>query len=899
MPIRSILASMLLIHLSATACAQVPSAPPTISTAAVVGKTGVNLYYTPANQRLTPTGMQVELPGMRPQVIALSPDGTLLVTAGKTHELIVIDPTSGSIKQRVALPSEREHASSPDVASPRFLSPDKDGQVSFTGLAFSSDGTRIYLSNVNGSVKVFAVADGTGVTGLFTIALPDANAPRREEEIPAGLAVSSDGAKLYVCGNLSNRLFEIDTKDGRVIRTWDVGVAPFDVALVGTKAFVSNWGGRRPDASSVTGPAGRGTVVRVDSIRHIASEGSVSVIDLAGSGATAEVVTGIHASALAVSPDKRWIVVANTGSDTVSVIDTSTNAIVETIWARQNPADLFGAQPTALCFDKSGEKLFVCNGSQNAVAVFEFEPAHCELEGLIPVAWFPGAIAAASKGDQITLFVANIKGIGSTKKFFPGEKVELQSRQYFGSLSIVPMPTVAELLPMSQIALDNMRYGLLAQAKLPARPDQPGRAVPERVGEASLIKHVVYIVKENRTYDQVFGDVTQGKGDPTLCVYGEEVTPNLHKIVREHVLLDNTYCSGILSADGHQWCDTGLATDYVERSFAGFPRSYPDGMELDGADALAYSPAGFIWDNALAHGKSLRVFGEFAITSKRWADPARKGKITSRDCLEAFKSSDGSIVVESLPTIESLRPYLSSRGPGWDMDIPDVWRAREFLAELGEYEKSGAMPDMIVLCLPNDHTSGTSAGMPTPAAQVADNDLAFGQIIEALSRSSFWKDTCVFAIEDDPQNGWDHISGYRTTAFVISPYTKRGAVVSTQYNHTSILRTMELMLGLPPMNQFDATATPMFDCFTDIADMTPYAAVQNRIPLDQMNPDPKAINDSLLREHAIASANLPLEKLDQCPEDLLNRILWHAAKGSRAPYPVWAVTLDEEVEGRD
>ena len=229
------------------------------------------------------------------------------------------------------------------------------------------------------------------------------------------------------------------------------------------------------------------------------------------------------------------------------------------------------------------------------------------------------------------------------------------------------------------------------------------------------------------------------------------------------------------------------------------------------------------------------------------------------------------------------------------MDIPDVFRAAEFIRELKQFEQDGNLPHLTIICLPNDHTSGTQAGAPTPAAQVADNDLAFGQIVEAISHSRFWKETCIFAIEDDPQNGWDHVSGYRTTAYVVSPYTKRGAIVSTQYNQTSLLRTMELMLGLPPMNQMDATATPMFDCFTDVPDFTPFSALPNQVPLDQMNPDPETIADPLLRRNAFASARLPLEKIDQCPEDLINRILWHAMKGSAAPYPVWAVTvLDDD-----
>ncbi len=867
------------------AVAQVPPA-----TSEPVGKISANCYYTPANQRLTPHGVQVELPGMRPQVIALSPDGKRLVTAGKTAELVVIDPNTGAVMQRVALPSEAEYPSRPSESSPRLLNPDKDGQVSFTGLIFSPDGTRIYLSNVNGSIKVFSVAAVEGVVGLHSIPLPNAYAPRREEEIPAGLAISADGAKLYVCGNLSNQLFELATSDGSVLRKWDVGVAPFDVVLVGTKAYVSNWGGRRPSEDDRTGPAGRGTLVRVDAVRHIASEGSVSVIDLDGTSTPSEMVLGKHASAMALSPDHRWLVIANTADDTLSVLDTQTQQLVETIWARQSPSDLFGAQPNALAFSRDGETLYVCNGGHNAIGVIDFEIGASTLRGLIPVGWFPGAITVATREGRETLCVANIKGIGSTKQFAEGQKVELQSRQYFGSLSLLPVPSSDELLPLSQIALDNMRYGLLATAALPPRPAQLACAVPERVGEPSVFNHVVYIIRENRTYDQVFGDIAKGNGDASLCIFGKDVTPNLHKLVDDFVLLDNTYCSGILSADGHQWADAGIVTDYVERSFAGFPRSYPDGMELDGADALAYSPAGFIWDNALAHNKTLRVFGEFAITSKHWKDRTRKDKITARDCWTDFKTGDGAIVAVSAPSIESLRPYLSTTAPGWDMDIPDVWRAKEFIKELRGFEAADSMPNFIVICLPNDHTSGTGSGAPTPAAQVADNDLAFGQIVEALSHSKFWKDTCIFSIEDDPQAGWDHVSGYRTTALVISPYTKRGAVVSTQYNQTSLLRTMELMLGLPPMNQFDATATPMRECFTTVADFTPYSALPNNIPLDQMNPDPKSISDALLREHAVLSAQLPLDKIDQCPEDLFNRILWHAMKGSAAAYPEWAVT---------
>ena len=876
-------------------CKTEPERVASLSGREIVGQIGTNRFYTPANQVLTPSGVQVELPGLRPQALALSPNGKLLVTAGKTHEIVVVDPRSGRILQHVPLPSELDKNPARNPVSEKILQPDQEGQLSFTGLVFSPNGSRIYLANVDGSIKVFEVKKGGQVVGSFTMPLPPANAPRREAEIPAGIAVSPDGKRLYVALNLSNRLAELDATNGRLLQLWDVGVAPYEVILAGHKAYVSNWGGRRPDANSLTGPAGQGTRVRVDPVRHIASEGSISVIDLAFQPSAinpqpSTILTGLHASAMALSPDRRWLVVANAGSDTLSVIDARTDRIVETICARQNPADLFGAQPNALAFDHAGRNLFVCNGTQNAVAVFSFQPGKSKLRGLIPVGWFPGAIVCDPRRNS--LYVANIKGTALTKKLKPGGRVEYNSHQHFGTLSLVPQPSSRTLARLTPIALRNMRYAQLLEARLPARPDQPPRPVPERVGEPSIFKHVVYIIKENRTYDQVLGDVQEGNGDASLCVFGQRVTPNQHKLAHEFVLLDNTYCSGILSADGHQWTDTAMTTDYMERSFAGFPRSYVDGMGDDEVDALAYSSAGFIWDNAIAHGKTLRDYGEFAITETRWKE--KKGKPKFLDHYRDFIDQAGEIQIQSRPGIESLRPYLATNTVGWDLKIPDVFRSAQFIEELKQFEQSGDFPNLSIICLPNDHTSGTKADFPTPDAQVADNDLAFGQIVEAISRSRFWPETCILAIEDDPQNGWDHVSGYRTTAYVASPYTRRGAVVGTQYNQTSLLRTMELMLGLPPMNQLDATATPMSDCFTALPDITPFDAVTNNIPLDQMNPHPNTVSDPLLRKYAFASAKLPLDEPDKCPEDLLNRILWHAMKGSQVAYPIWAARTQDD-----
>ncbi|HKI68972.1 MAG TPA: beta-propeller fold lactonase family protein, partial [Verrucomicrobiae bacterium] len=344
---------------------------------------------------------------------------------------------------------------------------DRGAQLSYTGLTFSPDGSRIYLSNVNGDIKVFGVRANQQVFPLFSIPLPPANAPGRKAEIPAGIAVSPDGNRLYVALNLSNRLIELDTTTGHVLRTWNVGVAPFDVVPAGQKIYVSNWGGRRPDANSVTGPAGRGTFVRVDPVRYIASEGSVSVIDLNTTNQT-EILTGLHACALALSPDDRYLVVANAGSDTLSVVDTHTDKIVDTLFARQKPGDLFGAQPNALAFDKSGRRLYVCNGTQNAVAVFQFEsksrllglipvhrfkPGKTKLLGLIPVGWFPGAIVDDASRD--CLYVANIKDISHGREGKSGANREFNTKEYCGSLSLVPIPSERELSMFTQMTLRN------------------------------------------------------------------------------------------------------------------------------------------------------------------------------------------------------------------------------------------------------------------------------------------------------------------------------------------------------------------------------------------------------------------------------------------------------------
>ncbi|GAB4143651.1 MAG: alkaline phosphatase family protein [Planctomycetota bacterium] len=868
------------------ACSGIPSLFP--NSREQVGRHGDH-QVTPVNQTLTPYGSFVDLPGLRPIVLALTRDGRRLLVSGKTNDLWVLDAKSLRILQKVPLPNDRQQA--PPTASARILEPDRSDQASYTGLELSADGSRAYLSDVSGSIKVFSI-DEREVRASYSIPLPRANAPGRAAEIPSGLSLSGGGNTLYVCGNLSNRLLELDVATGALRRAFPVGTAPYAVVLAGKLAFVSNWGGARPSGADVTGPAGRGTRVKVDPVRFIASEGSVTVVDLERGQVLTETRTGLHASALAVSPDGKFVICANSAQDDLSVLDARSGALVASICCKSSPAELLAASPNALAFSRDGRRLFVANGTQNAVAVVEFDPSgHGRLSGLVPVGWFPSAIAVGGDGR---VFAANLKGLSPGRPREGGGDPEFNSHQYHGSLSSFLVPGADELARLSAVVERNSRADATRTAFLPPRPDAPVRAIPERIGEPSAIEHVVYVIKENRTYDQVLGDMPEGDGDPRLCVFAEKITPNQHALARQFVLLDNTYCPGILSADGHQWSTTAFATDYMEKSFAGFPRSYPDGMGEDEKDALAYAPSGFLWDAAIERGLSIRNFGEFCKPTVSYADPARRGHPSFAECLEAWRSGGGTVRFSCEPVIESLIPCSVPDTVGWDMDVPDQYRADLFLRELAACERRGEFPRLTIVCLPRDHTNGTAAGRATPESCVADNDLALGRILEGLGRSPFWARMAVFVIEDDPQNGWDHVSGYRTTAFVASPFARRGVRVSTRYNTTSILRTIEQILGIPPRNQFDASATPMSDCFTDEPDFSPFVCLPVAVPLDQVNPEASAIADPVLRADALLSAAIDFSAPDRAPEDLLNRILWRGIKGPDAPFPEWAVTSTED-----
>jgi YVTN family beta-propeller protein len=570
--------------------------------------------------------------------------------------------------------------------------------------------------------------------------------------------------------------------------------------------------------------------------------------------------------------------VANANSDTISVIDTSTDQVIETISVVANRSRPFGSAPNALAVSADDAMLYVANGTDNAVCIISLTPSTppglsgsgTRVAGYVPTGWYPGAVRLDKQNGL--LIVANTKGMGSRNQ--RSNRKGFSSHDHAGSVSFIPLPT-GELLKRYTAQVERNNGMRVILDRLTARAGRAAaRPIPERIGEPSLFKHVLYIIKENRTYDQIFGDLPQGDGDPNLVHFGREITPNQHALAEQFVLLDNFYCSGVLSADGHQWSTEAYVTDYLEKSFGGFSRSYP----YDGDDPMAYASSGFIWDKVLQKGLTFRDYGEFvqaritplgASWSQIWQD---------------FNSGTQKVTIRADTEVETLRPFLCPTFVGFPSTVPDVYRAREFIKELKDFEARGSLPNFMIMLLPNNHTSGTRPGFPTPRAMVADNDLALGRIVEAVTKSRFWPETAIFVTEDDPQAGLDHVDGHRTVGLVISPYTRRGEVVRSNYNQISMIRTMELILGLPHMNQLDLVADPMTDCFQGKRDLTPYTAIPNKIPLDEMNAPLRALKGEQ-RYWAEKSMELDLDEVDRADEETFNRILWHAVKGYNVPYP--------------
>jgi len=789
----------------------------------------------PSEQVLRAPGRQLQLGG-RPVDLALAPDGRTVFIKNMSS-LQVADAVTWSLLRTMNYPG--------------------DG-ASMHGIAVSPDGSHVYVTGAKGQLYDWAVSPDRAVGFSRTILLPAGS-------YPCGVAVSADGSKAYVCLSISNTLAVVDLSAGTVSRQIRVGIAPWDVVLSadGNTAYVSDWGGRPPANGELTA-ASAGTPVVIDA-RGVGASGTVSFVDLRVGRETAQVPTGLHPSALALSRDGSTLYVANANSDTVSAIDTSTKAVKESILVRPDLSFPYGSAADGLALSRDGRKLFVACGGNNAIGVVELPNArHGEslVQGYIPTDWYPGVVAV----DSNYLYVANVKGLGS--RAGQPATTSWQVYAFLGTANRIPLPDAEALSKLTAQAFEDGRVAQIKETQQPAMAGQPPVPVPVHVGEPSVFRHVLYILKENKTYDQMFGDMPEGNGNAGLCVYPQFVSPNHHALARQYVLLDNFYCNGVNSSDGHSWSTEGNNTDYLEKSFGGFTRSYSFGD-----DPLTYSSTGFIWNNVLRHGLSFRNYGEFD-----YASPVPTNA-TWLQIYKDFTNGTHSIHYAQNIGVASLRPYSSTNVPGWNVGIPDVVRADGFIRELKAAEAKGTWETFHLLYLPNDHTGGP----PTPQAQVADNDLALGQVVEAVTKSSFGCNTVIFVIEDDPQSGYDHVDGHRSICLVISPYTKRSQVVSKFYNQAGVLHTMEQIMGLPPMNQQDAMAPLMFDCFTNVPDFAPYSALANNVDLTAGTTGSAKIS-SKQQYWARKLRKMDFSKPDRINEDTFNRYIWFTVKGD-VPYP--------------
>ncbi len=692
-----------------------------------------------------------------------------------------------------------------------------------------------------------------------------------------------------------DKLAILDADNGAMLRFIPLGVLPIASVLSpdGATAWVSVFGGPKPAsgqrrATQCCDPAAE--PVRIDA-RGIAMPGTVDRIDVASGTVTHRITVGAHPTGLAWDQARQRLYVANGNSDAISVIDTRANVLAATISVAPFRERKIGLTPTALALSPNGNTLVATLGGVNAVALFDVQGAIgvATLRGLIPTGWYPSSVDISADGS--TIAVGTLFGVGAGT----GRTAGKDGRYVFaerGTLHVIAMPGDAELSAYTTSVAENNRLHLARGAPAPSimvRANAVAQAVPERPGEASLIQHVVYIIRENRTYDQVLGDIGKGASDSSLTMYGRDVTPNAHALSEQFVLLDHFFASGGNSADGHNWLTQGIETAYpMWPLYSG--RSYPS----EGNDPLTYSSGGFLWEAAAAQGKRAVSFGEYAPAPSD-SMPSARARLMAMYRDPSYNSALARRTLKAMyntrSEIPSLDRILVREYPGWTQEVPDVVKADILVEHLKEWETAGQMPHLTLMILPNDHTQGTNAGWCTPSACVADNDLALGRIVEALSHSTFWKSMAILVVEDDAQNGVDHIDGHRTVALVASPFARRGVIDSTFYSQPGMVKTIELMLGLPALSLFDLVATDMRASFispTARPDFTPYSALTPKQSLFDVNVRVGAITgpDAAPRKAAaLASARMNFHDPDAAPSDRLNRILWGAAKGWRTKYP--------------
>ena len=848
MPIfcRSLLAAALL---AAAGCAPTrPGCPaPVFPHSALPGRQPDGSVLLPNQWSLRPAGAQVEM-GDFPINVAVHPGGrfaAVLHSGYSAHQIFVVDIPAARVLSRT------------------------DVHEAFYGLEFSGDGKKLFCSGAGDEVvHGFEFQDGS-LTNHTEIRVREA----KLRAVPAGLAVDGATRRLFVANVWGNRVSRVDLLPRP--ETTDIllgtNATPLSIAPVTDSGDFDTEAANKREESSLyrTGPDDTFPYAcRLDEKRQrlyvsLWAKAAVAVIDLNLAQVVARWPAQEHPCEMALTRAGRHLFVANSSRNTVTVFDTGKGQALETICTALYPQAPPGSTPNSVALSPNEKTLFVANADNNTVAVFDVSiPGRSRSLGFIPVGWYPTSVRVTPDGGH--LLVANGKGIASKANPFgpqPGRSnptngpVQHIAGLFRGTLSIIDLPPRKEFEKQlaSYSAQANRCSALRADAGVTARrpADNP---IPVTPGRPGPIKYCIYIIKENRTYDQVLGDLPQGNGDPNLCLFPERVTPNLHQIARQFVLLDNFYADAEVSADGHEWSMGAYATDFVEKMWPmdyGHNHSKKFPYPSEGCFPIAFPAGGYLWDRAREAGVSYRSYGEFVAVLAATNSPG-----TAR--------------------VKALRGHIDEWYRGWDLGYPDVKRAQRFIAELKRMEGEGEMPRLQILRLPNDHTHGTTQGWRTPAAYVGDNDLALGQMVEAVSRSKFWSQTAIFVVEDDAQNGPDHVDAHRTTAFVISPYTRRGAVDSTLYSTSSMLRTMELILGLRPMSQFDAAATPMFNSFQATPDLRPYEALPANVNLEERN-DAHAWGGEIKMDFA---------REDAVDDLLLSEVVWRSVHGESSPMPV-------------
>ncbi|MBI5093833.1 MAG: bifunctional YncE family protein/alkaline phosphatase family protein [Candidatus Hydrogenedentes bacterium] len=782
------------------------SVPKPLAVGVLPGEAPQGKIKLPTQWYLDPVGESRPL-GDFPMNMRLTPDGRFLAVVhcgSGTHEVMVFEVNGVRLVSRAPLPNI------------------------YYGLAFSADGAKLYVSGGETEVVYeFPFSEGF-------LSAPDniRIAPEKERRVPCGVDVSMDGKLLAVAETWGNAVDIVDIASRRIVHQvkYPDETRPYDCRFdpSGVYVYVSLWG-----AAGVQR-------LRVD-----------------GSGQKDTVPTGDHPNELLLSKDGTRLFVANANVNTVSAIDTAAWRVTETLNTALYPDAPEGSTPNSLAVSPDGNQLFVANADNNSVAVFDIsEPGRSRAVGLIPVGWYPTSVRVSADGK--TVFVANGKGFTpfanpqGPNSYIVNRRTTTQHSKLVleGTLSIIPAPTEKQYETYTPRVYACSPY---RKDKQPVIAAPKGNPIPARVGLASPIKHCIYIIKENRTYDQVFGDMPEGNGDPALCIFPEKYTPNHHALAREFVLLDNFYVESQVSADGHEWSTAAYATDFVQKTwpsgYGGHGLDYPS----EGAYRTAFPSVGYIWDRCREAKVSYRSYGEFISQAEDHPGPP-------------------------FAMVDTLKDHFDPKFVGWDLKYLDIDRAKRFIEEFNTFVKAGTLPQFIVMRLPNDHTSGTAADAFTPRAMVADNDLALGMIIEAISTSSVWKDTAVFVVEDDAQNGPDHVDSHRTVALAISPYTHHRGRDNSFYSTASMLRTMELILGLEPMSQYDAGALPMYNAFHAKADTRAYKCRPVPENLRTVRNSPEAWGAEL-------SAKLDFSKEDAADDLVLSEIVWRSVRGGVGPMP--------------